>query len=161
VASTNRTIQASQPRARVKGKGKAKAHASDTQAEAGLSSAESLADTRARLIAEPEVQIKVRVHPRFLLNVLIYNNQSYARYVCLDIMCQPYALVPCGHLACYGCLVRWFTSKPAYGDAPAEHQRKNICSLCAVIKYPPAEVWGFKSIIAGLSKSGLLPGCSR
>jgi hypothetical protein len=85
--------------------------------------------------------------------------QSVTCQICLDLMVKPYALAPCGHLACYSCLVRWFTSEPAHGAAPPEHLRKKICPQCrAVIKNPPVEVWGVKSIVSGLSKSGLLEG---
>ena len=32
-------------------------------------------------------------------------------------MHRPYALAPCGHVACYGCLVRWFTALQNHDEA--------------------------------------------
>ncbi|KAJ8521527.1 hypothetical protein ONZ45_g1804 [Pleurotus djamor] len=29
--------------------------------------------------------------------------------ICVDLMHRPFLLTPCGHLACYTCLLRWFT----------------------------------------------------
>lgn len=76
-------------------------------------------------------------------------------------MYKPYALAPCGHLACYSCLVSWFSS-PAPGPAPEAlpvHMRKKTCPHCrAVVKERPAQVWGMKDIVNAFSKSGLLQG---
>ncbi|THV05675.1 hypothetical protein K435DRAFT_773633 [Dendrothele bispora CBS 962.96] len=36
--------------------------------------------------------------------------QSLTCQICLDLLYKPYALAPCGHIACYSCLVAWFTS---------------------------------------------------
>ncbi|TEB32665.1 hypothetical protein FA13DRAFT_219564 [Coprinellus micaceus] len=49
--------------------------------------------------------------------------QSLTCQICLDLMYKPYALTPCGHVACYGCLVRWFVGGPmaggGYSNGPA------------------------------------------
>jgi hypothetical protein len=37
--------------------------------------------------------------------------------ICLYLMHRPFALSPCGHVACFSCLVNWFTS-----DAPGQQQ---------------------------------------
>ncbi|KAH6903126.1 hypothetical protein BKA70DRAFT_1404167 [Coprinopsis sp. MPI-PUGE-AT-0042] len=38
--------------------------------------------------------------------------QSLTCQICLDLLHRPYALSPCGHISCYTCLLRWFTSDP-------------------------------------------------
>lgn len=107
--------------------------------------------------------------------------------ICLDLMHKPYALAPCGHLACYECLVQWFTAPPpgtpgAAGAAPVNGQpgnanlnvdvpapapqpnyrayaRKKTCPHCrSVVQDRPVEVWGIKSMVSGLVHSGLLAG---
>lgn len=75
-------------------------------------------------------------------------------------MYKPYALSPCGHLACYGCLVSWFKASPEDRPAPPPlHLRKKTCPHCrATISDRPVQVWGVKSIVSNFSKSGLLQG---
>ncbi|KAH9942040.1 hypothetical protein B0H21DRAFT_751345 [Amylocystis lapponica] len=79
--------------------------------------------------------------------------------ICLDLMHKPYALAPCGHSACYDCLVAWFRSPPANGDQanplPAT-LRKKTCPHCrAIVIERPTEVWAVKDMVAALVKSGL------
>ncbi|TFK29427.1 hypothetical protein FA15DRAFT_663965 [Coprinopsis marcescibilis] len=46
--------------------------------------------------------------------------QSLTCQICLDLLHRPFALSPCGHIACYTCLLRWFTANPARElDGPA------------------------------------------
>ncbi|KAF8531929.1 hypothetical protein JB92DRAFT_2847599 [Gautieria morchelliformis] len=47
--------------------------------------------------------------------------QTLSCHVCLDTMCLPYALSPCGHMACQTCLVNWFTSSHNDNDNDAEN----------------------------------------
>ncbi|KAF8186358.1 hypothetical protein BJ912DRAFT_1060201 [Pholiota molesta] len=117
-------------------------------------------------------------HQTYLSN----HQQSITCQICLDLMYKPYALAPCGHTTCYGCLVRWFTSpanpqiaggpNPALPDAHNEgieailnspnarngaylRRRKN-CPVCrAVVSERPIEMWGIKGMVAALVKSGL------
>lgn len=98
-------------------------------------------------------------------------------------MHKPYALAPCGHITCYGCLVRWFTApqnpqqqQNGNADHPAEPQQDSIehilnspavrngtfmrrrksCPICrAVVQERPIEMWGVKSMVAALVRSGL------
>lgn len=76
-------------------------------------------------------------------------------------MYKPYALSPCGHLACYNCIVSWFKAPPPE-DRPALPPitfRKKTCPHCrAVVKDRPVQVWGVKSIVSNFAKSGLLQG---
>jgi len=94
-------------------------------------------------------------------------------------MHKPYALAPCGHITCYGCLVRWFTApqNPQQQNANAadpqqdsiEHilnsaavrngtfmRRRKTCPICrAVVQDRPIEMWGIKSMVAALVRSEL------
>ena len=51
----------------------------------------------------------------------------------MDLLHKPYALAPCGHITCYGCLVRWFTSTP---DHP--NQNQNLDPVAAAAAPPDA-----------------------
>ena len=74
-------------------------------------------------------------------------------------MYKPYALAPCGHLACHSCLVSWFTAPPTDNRlAPPAIMRRKTCPHCrAVVRERPVEVWGVKGIAQAAGKSGLLP----
>ncbi|KAH7907396.1 hypothetical protein BJ138DRAFT_1160228 [Hygrophoropsis aurantiaca] len=85
--------------------------------------------------------------------------QAITCQICLDLMYKPYALAPCGHLACYDCLVQWFKAPPADGrpGLPAV-MRKKTCPHCrALVRERPSEIWGVKSMVQGLVKSELVP----
>ena len=77
-------------------------------------------------------------------------------------MHRPYALAPCGHSACYQCLVNWFKAPPA--DLPPDEvvsvlHRKKTCPHCrAVVRDRPIEIWSLKEMVATLVKSGLATG---
>lgn len=85
--------------------------------------------------------------------------QAVTCQVCLDLMYKPYALAPCGHLACHDCLVNWFTAPPSDNrPAPPAIMRRKTCPHCrAVVHNRPVEVWGVKGIAQAMGKSGLLP----
>ena len=74
-------------------------------------------------------------------------------------MHRPFALAPCGHSACYQCLVNWFKAPPA--DVPPNEVyptwlRKKTCPHCrTVVKERPIEIWAIKEMVASLVKSGL------
>ncbi|KAJ6613595.1 hypothetical protein B0H10DRAFT_216747 [Mycena sp. CBHHK59/15] len=117
--------------------------------------AESLTVIIARLNQELGAQsILLKKHEDTLSQL----HQSLTCQVCLDLLHKPYALAPCGHIACYDCLVSWFTSEPE------EHymgSRKKTCPHCrAIIKERPVEVWSIKDMVAGLLKSSLVSGLS-
>lgn len=76
-------------------------------------------------------------------------------------MYLPYALAPCGHSACYGCLVNWFKApqngEPAADQIPA-YLRKKTCPHCrAIVKERPTEVWNIKDMVDSLVKSKFVP----
>ncbi|KAF8653395.1 hypothetical protein AX16_003967 [Volvariella volvacea WC 439] len=88
--------------------------------------------------------------------------QSLTCQICLDFLHKPYALAPCGHIACYNCLVTWFTSPPPNGQQtmPGDYRthvhRKKTCPVCrAIIIERPVEVWTIKSMVTTLVRSGL------
>ncbi|KAJ7481499.1 hypothetical protein FB451DRAFT_1364700 [Mycena latifolia] len=119
--------------------------------------AESPSATIARLTQELSAQSTLlKKHE----STLAQFNQSLTCQVCLDLLHKPYALAPCGHIACYNCLVAWFTSEP---DEPhfAVGPRKKTCPHCrATVKERPVEVWSIKDMVAGLLRSGLVSGLS-
>ncbi|KAF8639195.1 hypothetical protein AX17_001681 [Amanita inopinata Kibby_2008] len=101
-------------------------------------------------------------------------HQSLTCQICLDLLYKPFALAPCGHVACYDCLVRWFTApgadQNATGNSNANqrnatlnnitsnyvHKRKT-CPVCrSSVLERPVEVWGIKDMVNGLVKSKLV-----
>ncbi|KAJ6590978.1 hypothetical protein DFH09DRAFT_1138230 [Mycena vulgaris] len=115
--------------------------------------AESSSATIARLTQELSSQsVLLKRHETTLAQF----NQSLTCQVCLDLLHKPFALAPCGHIACYNCLVAWFTSEP---DEPhfVAGPRKKTCPHCrATVKERPVEVWSIKDMVAALLRSGLL-----
>ncbi|KAG2159414.1 uncharacterized protein EDB93DRAFT_287119 [Suillus bovinus] len=89
----------------------------------------------------------------------VLNNvcQTLTCQICLDVMYKPYALAPCGHVACYDCLVQWFNAPPADNrPAPPAIVRKKTCPHCrAVVRDRPAEIWTIKNLAHLVGKSGL------
>ncbi|KIL66016.1 hypothetical protein M378DRAFT_10318 [Amanita muscaria Koide BX008] len=94
--------------------------------------------------------------------------------ICLDLLYKPFALASCGHVACYGCLVRWFTA-PAPGELVPDNQNNNqnnaapngiignhvykrkTCPICrARVIERPIEVWAIKDMVNTLVRSKLL-----
>lgn len=75
-------------------------------------------------------------------------------------MYKPFALSPCGHLACYDCLVQWFKAPPP-DDRPLGPviSRQKRCPHCrGVVRERPIEVWDVKGIVQSVAKSNLVPG---
>ncbi|CAA7266222.1 unnamed protein product [Cyclocybe aegerita] len=116
---------------------------------------------------------------------LNHHHQALTCQICLDLLHKPYALNPCGHITCYGCLVRWFTASQnpneaggANGPPPPEQgqgddvetildsasarlgnylRRRKTCPVCrAAVHDRPVEIWGIKSMVASLLRSGLV-----
>ncbi|KAH9848650.1 hypothetical protein C2E23DRAFT_862495 [Lenzites betulinus] len=92
-------------------------------------------------------------------NLVSAFQQSLSCQICLDLMHKPFALAPCGHAACYQCLVNWFKAPPP--DVPANDVlpvllRRKTCPHCrTVVKERPIEIWTIKDMVATLVKSGL------
>ncbi len=100
--------------------------------------------------------------------------QSLTCQICLDLLYKPFALAPCGHVACYECLVRWFTA-PGPGENEPDNQNANrgrgtangatgihvhkrkTCPICrARVSERPVEVWGMKDMVNALVRSKLV-----
>ncbi|KIJ16328.1 hypothetical protein PAXINDRAFT_180232 [Paxillus involutus ATCC 200175] len=116
----------------------------------------SLEDTVAQLTQELKFKNDLIASHRTLLNQV---QQAVTCQICLDLMYKPYALAPCGHLACYSCLVQWFKAPPPDNrPAPPAIMRKKTCPHCrAVVRERPIEVWAVKGIAQSVGKSGLAP----
>ncbi|KIK94445.1 hypothetical protein PAXRUDRAFT_827981 [Paxillus rubicundulus Ve08.2h10] len=116
----------------------------------------SLEDTVAQLTQELKSKNDLIASHRTLLNQV---QQAVTCQICLDLMYKPYALAPCGHLACYSCLVQWFRAPPPDNrPAPQAIMRKKTCPHCrAVVRDRPIEVWAVKGIAQSVGKSGLAP----
>ncbi|KAF5384441.1 hypothetical protein D9615_003259 [Tricholomella constricta] len=101
---------------------------------------------------------------------LIQVHQALTCQICLDLLHKPFALAPCGHIVCHGCLVRWFTApenpvlhpleEPIRAPGvpePSHVLKKKKCPICrAQVIERPVEVWGIKSMVAGIARSGLI-----
>lgn len=78
--------------------------------------------------------------------------------ICVDLMYKPFTLAPCGHIACYSCLVGWFKSNVAEdeGDPQSVH-RKKTCPHCrSVVRDHPIENFTIKEMVTSLVNSGVL-----
>ncbi|CAE6457499.1 unnamed protein product [Rhizoctonia solani] len=75
--------------------------------------------------------------------------------ICLDPLWRPFVVVPCGHMACQGCLVSWFTSPPPghadEPDPPPIRQKRKTCPHCrGTVTTRPVEVYGLGGAVAAL-----------
>ncbi|KAJ1301056.1 hypothetical protein OPQ81_003474 [Rhizoctonia solani] len=74
--------------------------------------------------------------------------------ICLDPLWKPFVVVPCGHMACQGCLLSWFTSPPpGQADHPDERpkQKRKTCPHCrGTVRSRPIEVYGLGGVVATL-----------
>ncbi|KDN46575.1 hypothetical protein RSAG8_04228, partial [Rhizoctonia solani AG-8 WAC10335] len=74
--------------------------------------------------------------------------------ICLDPLWKPFVVVPCGHMACQGCLVSWFTSSPLGHvdefDRPIRQKRKSCPHCRGIVTLRPVEVYGLGGAVAAL-----------
>jgi Zinc finger, C3HC4 type (RING finger) len=77
--------------------------------------------------------------------------------ICLDLLHKPFALSPCGHVSCYGCLINWFNVDQQPDGREGGHiSRKKTCPQCrAIVRGRPVEAWNVKDMVAAVVKSGL------
>jgi hypothetical protein len=70
---------------------------------------------------------------------------------------KPFALSPCGHVSCYGCLVNWFNvDQQPDGPEIGSIFRKKTCPHCrAVVHGRPIEAWNIKDMVATVVRSRL------
>jgi len=78
--------------------------------------------------------------------------------ICVDLMYKPFTLAPCGHIACYSCLVGWFKSNVADDEVgPQSVHRKKTCPHCrSAIRDRPIENFTIKEMVNSLVNSGVL-----
>lgn len=99
----------------------------------------------------------VRKHHELLLQV----QHSVTCQICLEPLHKPFSLSPCGHVACYDCLIQWFRAPPADAiegvPVPPVVRRKKTCPHCRTgVHERPAEVWALKEAVSNIAASGLL-----
>ncbi|KAK7042461.1 RING-type domain-containing protein [Favolaschia claudopus] len=122
-------------------------NAEEEQSENGESSSSAMAKLTEQLKAQSAL---LKKHEATMTQF----SHSLTCQVCLDLLHKPYALAPCGHIACYNCLVAWFTSEPE--DHHMGPKRKTCPNCRATIRERPVEVWNIKEMVGALSKSGLV-----
>lgn len=78
--------------------------------------------------------------------------------ICVDLMYKPFTLAPCGHIACYSCLVGWFKSNVAEDEfGPQSVHRKKTCPHCrSAVRDRPIENFTIKEMVNSLINSGVL-----
>ncbi|KAG8796949.1 hypothetical protein FRC16_009353 [Serendipita sp. 398] len=81
-------------------------------------------------------------------------HQQVQCQICLESFSRPFALVPCGHVCCLGCLQQWFKAPPpddALRPRVPLTRRKKTCPHCrATVTQRPVEVFVLKEIISHL-----------
>ena len=83
--------------------------------------------------------------------------------ICVDLMYKPFTLAPCGHIACYSCLVGWFKSNVGdEGFGPLSVHRKKTCPHCrSTVRDRPIENFTIKEMVNSLVNSGVLEDVPR
>jgi hypothetical protein len=78
--------------------------------------------------------------------------------ICVDLMYKPFTIAPCGHIACYSCLVGWFKSNVAEDEfGPQSVHRKKTCPHCrSAVRDRPIENFIIKEMVHSLVNSGVL-----
>ncbi|KAJ7780225.1 hypothetical protein DFH07DRAFT_794244 [Mycena maculata] len=87
--------------------------------------------------------------------------------ICIELVSQPYAVVPCGHILCLSCLQQWFRSAPANDsddgmDAEAREEfiltRAKSCPCCrAKVSRRPIPIFLVKSVATALRAAAASP----
>ncbi|EPQ51850.1 hypothetical protein GLOTRDRAFT_123011 [Gloeophyllum trabeum ATCC 11539] len=116
---------------------------------------DGLKETNDQLNDELSAKAKLLSQHTSLLGQL---QQSLTCQICLDLLYKPYALAPCGHVACYTCLVRWFKGEGGENERPAIFKAKNCPHCRAPVREKPALVWSIKEMVSMVVKSGLVEG---
>ncbi|CAG7848957.1 SubName: Full=Uncharacterized protein {ECO:0000313/EMBL:CCA73860.1} [Serendipita indica DSM 11827] len=119
---------------------------------------EELAELR-RQLQEKDQQLQ---RQRDALN---HVHQQLQCQICLETLQRPFALVPCGHVACVGCLQQWFSAPAPEEGAPAATlaRRKKTCPHCrARLNQRPVEIYTLKEIISNVEPAlNVQPGPQR
>ncbi|KAI0319646.1 hypothetical protein OF83DRAFT_1054593 [Amylostereum chailletii] len=88
--------------------------------------------------------------------------------ICMDILTKPFALGPCGHVLCQGCLQDWFRQAPIDpedmdmdGEIPLVH-RKKTCPVCRTrVQSRPLPLFVLKTLLSTLDKAKPAGGLPR
>jgi len=78
--------------------------------------------------------------------------------ICIDTLTKPFALYPCGHVLCQGCLQDWFRNAPVPQDEMEMDEplplifRKKTCPFCrTVIRSRPLPLFILKNLLSILA----------
>jgi len=78
--------------------------------------------------------------------------------ICIDTLTKPFALYPCGHVLCQGCLQDWFRNAPVPPDEMEMDEplplifRKKTCPFCrTVIRSRPIPLFVLKNLLSILA----------
>jgi len=85
--------------------------------------------------------------------------------ICLELLSKPFALSPCGHVLCQGCLQSWFRDAPPQDGEEAEEggaihplYRKKFCPCCrSRIVLRPIPVFVLKNLVGLFPREGAPP----
>lgn len=86
--------------------------------------------------------------------------------ICACVMHKPYALSPCGHVCCLGCLQEWFQSQRESDEDDGGPRNRKTCPHCrAKIRSRPVQVFVVKAVVEALGiepeeEAALAPGTS-
>ena len=119
------------------------------------SSTEDLSKKTEDLSQKLDVQTtKLALHSALITSF----KDSLTCQICVDLMYKPFTLAPCGHIACYSCLVGWFKSNvPEDEFGPESVHRKKTCPHCrSTIRDRPIENFVIKEMVHSLVNSGVL-----
>ncbi|EAU90223.2 hypothetical protein CC1G_05761 [Coprinopsis cinerea okayama7 len=79
--------------------------------------------------------------------------------ICMELPLRPFALSPCGHVLCLGCLQEWFKTSPgAVDDDDDDHtdsilHREKTCPCCRTpVRHRPSPIFMVKAVVSALLK---------
>ena len=97
---------------------------------------------------------KLAIHSTLISSL----KDSLTCQICVDLMYKPFTLAPCGHIACYSCLVGWFKSNVAEDEFDPQwvHRRKTCPHCRSAVRDRPIENFTIKEMVNSLVNSGVL-----
>ncbi|EGN95091.1 hypothetical protein SERLA73DRAFT_77101 [Serpula lacrymans var. lacrymans S7.3] len=113
-------------------------------------------------LKESELQVQKWKSKSKKSEEIINNVESNAQcQICMELLCKPFVLSPCGHIFCLECLQEWFRKAPPddndmYDDDDDDYHlyRRKTCPCCRkAVRHRPIPVFVIKSIISALSKT--------
>ncbi|KAH7885761.1 hypothetical protein F5I97DRAFT_1875210 [Phlebopus sp. FC_14] len=116
-------------------------------------------NTLRQKLKESESQMqKLQKKSDEIINTVESNTQCQ---ICMELLFKPYALSPCGHVLCVGCLQEWFRKAPAgdddmYDDNDPDYlvRRRKTCPCCRThVRHRPIPIFMIKAIAAVIGKA--------